>query len=212
MFKDILGILLVTAYTVTGEAQVPLRPVGPPEVAVPAASPAPQDQRAAGSSVLEQYFRVKLAAPTSDGSSHFRALRPTPMSAVWAVELENGWVQYHVLVVSGDDPMPQLGSYRIGQAQLEAILKTFAAMSVASRERIEAVLKGLGLLFNDVYAPATAPFFNNGRGIVWVPAQQQFVLTARGVVDAKANRCFKAAISLSSGEILTRVDMPCAVK
>jgi len=191
-------------------AQTPLQPEGPPEAAAPAANPKGQSAPARNPA-LEDYFRAKLLVKQTAGPSLLKSVQATATPNIFAAEIVNGWLSYHVRVLTGAPQTPS-AAYRMGDLELENQLAAFAALSVAPRDRIDASLRQFGLALDQVYAPATPPFFNNARGIVWMPADRRFVLSVRGVIDAPANRCFKATVDLSSANVISRAEMKCSIE
>lgn len=204
--------LLIFGCSVAVAAQEPLSPVGAPEPAAPAAGRAPQTDAAPADRSIESYIGARLAVPTAAGVTRFKVLSTAATPGVSVVELENGWLRYHVHVGTASVPTRQPRAYQAGQPEIEELLAAFAALSVVPRERIDTTLAQLGLVFENVYAPATPPFFNNGRGVVWLPKFRRFVLSVRGIVDATANRCFKAVVDLETGDLTSRVNMPCSIR
>jgi hypothetical protein len=160
---------------------------------------------------LEAHIRARLRDATGETpAAAFKAIRTTASPGVVAAELECDWLRYHVRVTT--DGQPQPGTYAGNSKSLDEVLDAFARVSVAPRVRIEETLHQLNLSFGDAYSPATSPYYNNGRGVVWVKHERRFVLIVRGVIDSTENRCFKAAIDTSTADVITQVTVQCSIQ
>jgi hypothetical protein len=211
----ILGVLLTMLSPFSSEAQTPVLPARPPEGAVPSQRTHTETSQDAQNADLETYLRARLAVPGPEHAeklTRFKALHPTVTPGVVAVEIENSWLRYHVRIVTAEEPGQQPAAYRRGDSSLDDILTAFAQLALAPRARVEASVRNFGLSLEDVYIPASAPYFNNSKGIVWIQKERRFVLLIRGVDDAASNSCFKAAIDLSTGDVVTRVSVSCLIQ
>ncbi len=211
----ILSVLVTVLNPPPSEAQTRVLPIPPAEEAVPARHTAAEISQDAQNPDLEAYLSARLAVPGPEHTeklTRFKALHPTATPGVVAAEIENSWLRYHVRIVTSEEPGQQSAAYRRGDSSLDDILTAFAQLTLAPIARVEATVGSFGLSLDDVYIPASAPYFNNQKGIVWIQKERRFVLLIRGVDDDASNSCFKAAIDLSSGDVVSRVSVPCSIK
>jgi len=152
---------------------------------------------------LEAYFSARAA--------RLKAIRATATPGIVDAEIENSWLTYH-LGMAGDEADALVPGFRPGDTLLDDQLAAFAALSVAPREQMEAKLLRLGVHLSDVYRPASGPYFTNGKGLLWSAKEHRFVLSVRGVDDAAANRCFKAAVDLSNGDVIAKASVACTIE
>lgn len=190
-----------------------------PHKAEPATAPpdaqtvAPQSAAdAEAAAEVERYFRDRLTRVRPGARVIIRAVHATPTTGVVATELRNDWLTYVVRVRSPrlaaqSDAAPLLGSEAV-----DAAAETFARLEPVSRERIESVLAGFDLKLADIYKAPTAPYYTNGRGLHYSKQERRFLLVARGKRSAATNECFKAAIDVSTGDVLSYVTTACTIE
>lgn len=197
-----IGIVCCVLFAVPSRAQM-LVPVIPAAAAQPAEEIRDVD--------LESYLHARLAGGGGAQPAVFKALYATATPGVVAAELESSWLRFYVRLTAEDAVEPQT-AYQAGDSALDDLVTTFARMSIAPQAQLDAKLARLGVRLEDVYQPATPPYYTNATGVVWSARQHRFVLLVRGVDDAAANRCFKAAIDLSNGDLITRASVPCSIE
>jgi hypothetical protein len=160
-------------------------------------------------SKLEKHFRDKFAHARPGVT--FKRLHRTPAEGVVVAELQNDWLTHTFRIRASNDP-DGIDAPAVSAEAVEAAISEFGKLKPVDATRLAATLRGLGTTLAEVYRPATAPYFNNGRGLVFDRKQRRYYLVARGVRDLAANQCFKAAIDVATGDVVSNASVPCAVE
>lgn len=199
-----LAALCVSAWPIVAQQQP--EPVAATESILPVTA----DSIDSSDSTIETYFRGKFEHARPGVT--FKRLHRTPATDVFVAELQNDWLTHTFRVRSSENPQGAGDAPVIGSDMVEAEIKEFGRLKPVEASRLSATLRGLGLALGDVYKPATAPYYNNARGLVFDRKQRRYVVVARGVRDLSANDCFKAAIDVATGDIVSNASVPCVVR
>ncbi|MEK6372953.1 MAG: hypothetical protein AABO58_09665 [Acidobacteriota bacterium] len=192
-----------------------------PEVAPPAAASAARvaaarvadvSQAPVADAEVEEYFRNKVAIAHAGKGVALKAVHRTPAADVVVAEIQNEWLTYAVRVRSSDALADAHNAPAIGSEAVDAAVSSFVRLKPVDRIRLGATLRTFGMTLSDVYAAPTAPYFNNGRGLVFNRRDRRFLLVVRGVRDRSSNTCFKAAIDISTADVLSNASMPCTLE
>ena len=135
-------------------------------------------------------------------------MRPDGISGV---QLQNAWLLEAFSIRR--EPVATGASGQLQSIHADDIkLATFIALRPAPLHQIESVLQTLGVNLAVAYTPGTAPYFNNGSGLVWDSRNRRYLFVVSGVDDFSLNRCFSAVIDIGTATLRERSETPCVVE
>lgn len=159
-------------------------------------------EEAAQIAVFHQNLRVKMPHRTAVRSEIVERLPDNH----YALEIQNEWASEHFKVPREDVQGRQW-------QEVPERARWLSRTPLAPAQKLDGLVRSrYGKALNDVYKPASGPFFNDTRGLHWDKKSNRYVLVVRGEIDPAANRCFKAAIDIEAGEVISEAETQCKVR
>lgn len=124
----------------------------------------------------------------------------------YALEIQNGWAVEHFKVPPEDIDRRQW-------REIPEPARWMARARFAPVQQMEALVRTrYGKSLSEVYQPASGPFYSDAKGLHWDKKGGRYVLVVKGEIDRSANRCFKAAIDVEAGELISETETQCQVR